>query len=61
LAYGFNVLGLEAIFATSLGGNPASYRVMEKLGMDLRERWGEDDDVVMKYGIDRDAWLRLQE
>jgi RimJ/RimL family protein N-acetyltransferase len=48
---------LDTIFATVLVGNGASIRVMEKMGMDLRKRWEEDGDVVLKYGIDRDVWL----
>lgn len=57
VAYGFAVLGLKRVEAHYLAGNPASGRVMEKLGMTregvLRQhivKWDETYDVVL-YGI----------
>lgn len=62
LRYGFQDLGLNRIFATYFSRNPASGRVMEKIGM-LREgvlrghvmKWGRYEDLVM-YGILRSEW-----
>ena len=57
VAYGFRELGLNKIDAHYLARNPASGRVMEKVGMAregiLRQhivKWEEPEDVVM-YGI----------
>jgi RimJ/RimL family protein N-acetyltransferase len=57
LAYGFRELGLHRIEANHFSNNPASGRVMRKLGMKpegLRRhhvfRWGEFLDLV-EYGI----------
>ncbi|HEX6991934.1 MAG TPA: GNAT family N-acetyltransferase [Gemmatimonadales bacterium] len=62
LQYGFGVLGLERIFAHHFAGNPASGRVMQKLGMrhegTLRghiEKWGRREDVEC-YGILREEF-----
>ncbi len=55
--YGFNVFGLHRVYASHFGRNPASGRVLQKIGMKyegtLREafqRWGKFEDVVC-YGI----------
>ena len=63
LRYGFEERGLERIFAAHYGRNPASGRVMQKIGMTyegtLRRhllKWGEYVDLVF-YGILRDEWL----
>jgi RimJ/RimL family protein N-acetyltransferase len=55
--YGFRELHLHRIYATHLGRNPASGRVMTKAGMhregNLREhvlKWGAFDDLVT-YGV----------
>lgn len=55
--YGFRELHLHRIYATHLGRNPASGRVMTKAGMRregvLREhvrKWGQFDDLV-SYGV----------
>ena len=62
LQYGFGVLGLERIFAHHFAGNPASGRVMQKLGMrhegTLRGhivKWGRREDVEC-YGILREEF-----
>jgi ribosomal-protein-alanine N-acetyltransferase len=64
LQYGFSVLGLHRIHASHLTRNPASGRVMQKLGM-VREgcarqhvrRWDEFEDLEL-YGILADEWFR---
>jgi ribosomal-protein-alanine N-acetyltransferase len=60
--YGFEVLGLNRINARHITRNPASGRVMQKLGMKhegcLRQhakKWGNYDDVEM-YGILRSEY-----
>jgi RimJ/RimL family protein N-acetyltransferase len=62
VAYGFRELGLLRIMATHYARNPASGRVMQKLGMTregcLRRhvlRWDEPQDLVL-YGILREEW-----
>jgi [ribosomal protein S5]-alanine N-acetyltransferase len=61
--YGFEECGARRIFAGHFGRNPASGRVLQKLGMQyegtLRQhmyKWGEYLDVVF-YGLLRDEWL----
>jgi RimJ/RimL family protein N-acetyltransferase len=64
LEYGFTELALNRIHAAHLARNPASGRVMEKLGM-LREgtgrqhakKWGTYEDLVF-YGILKEEWAR---
>lgn len=55
--YGLDVLKLRSIHAFHFGRNPASGRVMQKIGMDFEERfpnaiekWGVLEDLV-KYSI----------
>ena len=63
LNFGFDELRLNRIRAAHLARNPASGRVMEKVGMlyegrarqDTKE-WGEYEDLVY-YGILRQDWL----
>ena len=63
MAFGFDGMGLNRVFARHLARNPSSGRVMEKIGM-LREgvarqdtmMWGKYEDVV-SYGILRENWL----
>jgi RimJ/RimL family protein N-acetyltransferase/uncharacterized damage-inducible protein DinB len=63
LEFGFATLGLERIDATYMTGNPASARVMQKLGMvfeSLHPRLYRRDGVFRdsgRYAILRDAWL----
>jgi len=65
LRYGFTELELNRICAHHFSRNPASGRVMEKLGMSreglLRQhakRWGRYEDLVA-YGLVREDWLRF--
>jgi len=64
--YGFRTLGLRRIFARHFGSNPASGRVMQKIGMRreglLREhgiKWGRIEDDVY-YGLLRSEWEQAQ-
>jgi ribosomal-protein-alanine N-acetyltransferase len=64
IRYGFEQCHLERIFAGHFSRNPASGRVMQKLGMTyegtLRKhavKWGERLDVVF-YGLLREEWRR---
>jgi len=57
LAYGFTSLNLNRIFAHHLARNPASGRVMQKLGMSKEglcrqhiKKWDKYEDIVL-YGI----------
>lgn len=65
LEYAFNEFGFHRIIANHLSRNPASGKVMEKLGMQreglFREhviKWDVYEDVVY-YGILRDEWLEF--
>jgi [ribosomal protein S5]-alanine N-acetyltransferase len=65
LAYGFEETDLLRITATHFGRNPASGRVMQKIGMTnegcLRQhilRWGEPQDLVL-YGVLVQEWRAL--
>lgn len=60
--YGFETLGLNRIFANCYVGNPASQRVLEKLGMKYEGRfrqhvrkWGEYKDTD-NYSLLADEW-----
>lgn len=57
LAYGFETLGLESIFAITLPDNLASQAVMKRLGLAYRRRvaYKGFDDVVW-FDIARPAW-----
>lgn len=63
LDYGFGVLGLARIFAHHMSRNPASGKVLRKLGMKpeglLRAhhvKWTRREDVQL-HGILREEWL----
>jgi [ribosomal protein S5]-alanine N-acetyltransferase len=65
VSYGFTELNLNRIHAYHLSRNPASGRVMEKLGMTreglLRQhakKWGKYEDLV-EYGLLREDWLKF--
>lgn len=60
--YGFDDLHLHRIHSSHFASNPASGRVMQKIGMTregcLRQhirKWGQWEDVVL-YGILRSQW-----
>ena len=60
--FGFGVLGLHRIWATHFARNPASGRVMEKIGMSqegtLRghvRKWGRYEDLVVRAML-RSEW-----
>jgi ribosomal-protein-alanine N-acetyltransferase len=67
LRYGFAELGLNRIYAQHMGRNPASGRVMEKVGMQyegcLRQhfkKWGVFEDV-RRYGILRSEYRQIRQ
>jgi RimJ/RimL family protein N-acetyltransferase len=67
LGYGFRDRGLRRVHATHFSRNPASGRVMQKIGMShegtLRQhvcKWGEFEDVRV-YGILREEFESAQE
>ncbi|MDX2211969.1 MAG: GNAT family protein [Oculatellaceae cyanobacterium bins.114] len=62
LNYGFEQLGLECIHSTHFACNPASGRVMQKIGMRYEAyrpqytlKWGRFEDIV-QYVITREDW-----
>lgn len=62
--YGFETLGLERVFARHLTRNPASGRVMQKVGMVYEGRlrkhvrkWGQFEDLEL-YGMLREEHAR---
>jgi RimJ/RimL family protein N-acetyltransferase len=63
LRFGFETLGLQRIYAAHFARNPASGRVMEKVGMrregvwrqHIRREGGPFEDAVV-YGILRSEW-----
>lgn len=62
LDYGFTVLGLNRVSARHFARNPASGRVMEKIGMIVEGtarqdtiKWDNYEDMVF-YGILRNEW-----
>lgn len=62
LRYGFDGLGLNRIHASYISRNPASGRVMQKLGMSYEgtrkqhvKKWGVFEDLVL-YGILKSDW-----
>lgn len=64
LNYGFTELCLNRIHASHLSRNPASGRVMEKLGMTMEgllrqhvKKWDKYEDCV-EYGILRQEWMK---
>lgn len=62
LDFAFGPLDLNRVYSSHYARNPASGRVMQKLGMTREgcqrrhvERWGEFHDLVL-YGILREEW-----
>jgi RimJ/RimL family protein N-acetyltransferase len=65
VAFGFNDLRLNRIHAHHFGGNPASGRVLQKIGMQhegcLRQhvrKWGAFEDVE-EYGVIASEWRAM--
>ena len=57
LKYGFEKMNLNRIYACHLGKNPASGKVMEKIGMKYEgllrkhvKKWGKYEDLLY-YGL----------
>ena len=66
LDYGFSVMGLIRIHATHFTRNPASGKVMKKLGMDYEglrkkhvKKWDKFEDITL-YGILKEKWETQQ-
>jgi RimJ/RimL family protein N-acetyltransferase len=66
LAYGFETLGLERIYANYLARNPASGRVLTKLGMQQegllrrhRRKFGRYEDLIV-CGLVKSEYQRLK-
>jgi len=66
VAYGFDVLGLERIYANYLARNPASGRVLHKLGMQQegllrrhRRKFGRYEDLVV-CGLLKSEYQKLK-
>jgi [ribosomal protein S5]-alanine N-acetyltransferase len=64
--YGFEELGLHRIYAAHLGRNPASGRVLRKIGMSYEgtrrehhRKWGDYEDRV-EYGLLAREWRPAQ-
>jgi RimJ/RimL family protein N-acetyltransferase len=64
--YGFEALDLHRIHANHYTRNPASGRIMQKIGMQhegrMREHalhWGQFEDIEL-YGLLRPEWQALQ-
>jgi RimJ/RimL family protein N-acetyltransferase len=67
LKYGFEELHLHRIHGSYLARNPASGRVMQKIGMqyegtarDHTKKWDVFEDLVL-YGLLRDEWCNRQQ
>jgi RimJ/RimL family protein N-acetyltransferase len=67
VAYGFNVLGLHRIHAAYMQRNPASGRVMQKIGMTYEgcmrqhiRKWGVFEDLEVYGMLHSDYVLRQQ-
>lgn len=67
LEFAFNNLQLNRVYAYAMTKNPASTRVMEKIGMSYEgtqrqhiSKWGEFEDLAA-YGILRSDYLTLTE
>jgi RimJ/RimL family protein N-acetyltransferase len=65
LAYGFSVLELNRIHGRFIKRNPASGRVMKKIGMIPEgclhahdKKWGQFEDIVL-YGVLKSHWQQM--
>jgi len=63
LAFGFETVGLDAIYSQTSARNRASWGLMEKLGMRRRAdldyedpKYPPEDNPTMVYALDRAAW-----
>ncbi len=57
----FDRVGLDRIIGRHQAANPASGRIMQKLGMTFeREATGRHGDLVRIYGLDRNTWALLE-
>ena len=64
LAWAFGPLGLALVYAQTSESNPASWRIMEKLGMErlaaldyIAPDYPPRDNPTKVYGLAREAWL----
>lgn len=57
LRYGFTILGFSRISSFALPHHAASFRVMEKLGMQPDGQWRAFDQTVHAMTVCRDDWL----
>lgn len=67
LRYGFEALGLHRVYARHFKRNPASGRVMQKIGMAQEGcmrghflKWGQYEDIVF-YGLLREDWAAARD
>ncbi|MEO6040754.1 MAG: GNAT family N-acetyltransferase [Croceibacterium sp.] len=65
LSWGFATLGLPGVYAQTSESNPASWRIMKKLGMERLPELDYDapdyppeDNPTMIYGLTREKWQR---
>jgi RimJ/RimL family protein N-acetyltransferase len=68
LAWAFDGLNLPVVYAQTSESNPASWRIMEKLGMERLSALDYDapdyppeDNPTKVYGLTREAWLSRAE
>lgn len=57
LDYGFKTLDLSKIIAIAFKTNPASYRVMEKLGMKYIKDFEYEGVPAVEYAMLKEEWL----
>jgi len=60
LQYAFEDLGLDRIVAVAMPENTASWRVMEKLGMQYEKDGSFYGSECVYYGMDKVHWFELQ-
>ena len=53
LTYGFNQFALKKIVGRAMKANPASYRVLEKIGMQYEKSFEEEHKVWLQYCINQ--------
>ena len=57
LAHGFTLADVTRVKAEADARNPASVRVMERLGMTCDGHFKDEDGPYVRYTLDRAAWL----